>query len=123
MTLAAWEAPTTISIWTDQCLAKSRPDKVLTYLDGATIDKESVELLEGLASAVRLAEDDIGDAAADRVGTVGDLDLLDEADGLSEVLLKSDVSLPIRGHDVRMTMVSASQGEAARKGIHQRAEQ
>lgn len=56
-------------------------------LDRTSIDKEAVQLLEGLASAIRLAEDDVGDAAADRVGAVGNLDLLDGANCLGEVFL------------------------------------
>ena len=44
-------------------------------------------MLEGLASTVRLAEGDVGDAAADRVGAIGKLDLLDVSNRLGEILL------------------------------------
>ena len=58
-----------------------------TDLDRAIVDQETVKLLEGLASAVRLAEGDVGDAAADRVGAIGKLDLLDVSNRLGKILL------------------------------------
>lgn len=66
------------------------------YLDGAAVNEETVELLEGPASAICSVEDDVGDAAALRVGAVGELYSLDGADGLDEVLLsgESNVSIP-----------------------------
>ncbi len=56
-------------------------------LDGATVDEETVELLEGSASAIRLVENDIGNATALRVRAVRELDALDGADRLNKVFL------------------------------------
>lgn len=47
------------------------------YLDRAVVDEKTVQLLEGLASAIRLAECDVGNATANRVGSVRDVDSLD----------------------------------------------
>jgi len=68
-----------------------------TYLNRAVVDEEAVQFLEGLASAVRLGEGDIGDTAALRVGAVRKLDPLDGTDRLDKVFLwweKVDVSEP-----------------------------
>lgn len=56
-------------------------------LDGAAINEKTIELLEGLASAVRLMEDDIGNTAALRVGAVRELNTLDGANRLDKVFL------------------------------------
>lgn len=49
----------------------------ITYLDGAVVDEKTVQLLEGLASAIRVTEGNVRDAAADGVGSVGDFYPLD----------------------------------------------
>jgi hypothetical protein len=56
-------------------------------LDGAAVDEQAVQLLEGLASTICLAENDRCDTTALRVGAVGQLDPLDRANGLNEVFL------------------------------------
>jgi hypothetical protein len=56
-------------------------------LDRATIDEETVQFLEGRASAIGLAEDDRSDATALRVGAVGEFNPLDGANNLDEVFL------------------------------------
>lgn len=60
-----------------------------TNLDRAVVNQEAVQLLEGLASAIRPAEDDIGDTAALGVRAVHEFDSLDVANRLDEVFLKS----------------------------------
>lgn len=61
----------------------------LTYLDWAVVNKQAVQLLEGLTSAIRLAEDNVGNSPALRVRSIGDLDLLDRTNGLNKVLLRN----------------------------------
>lgn len=56
-------------------------------LDGATVDEETVELLEGSASAIRLVEDDIGNTTALRVRAVRELNALDGPDRLNKIFL------------------------------------
>lgn len=46
----------------------------MTHLDWATVDEKAIELLKRLASTVRLAEGDVGDASALRVGAIDKLD-------------------------------------------------
>lgn len=86
MTLSAWAAPTTISIYTWLEKGRVLVDRV-QYLDRAVINQETIELLEGLTSAVRLEEGHVGDAAALRVGTIRNFDLLDGSHRLNEVFL------------------------------------
>lgn len=57
------------------------------YLHGATIDKESVELLGGLGSGVCSDELDRGDATASTILVVGEHDSFDGASRLVEVFL------------------------------------
>jgi hypothetical protein len=57
-------------------------------LDGAVVDQETVQLLEGFAGTGGVAERHIGDATALRVGAVNKLDPLDRTDGLDKVLLQ-----------------------------------
>lgn len=57
------------------------------YLHGATIDKESVELLGGLGSGVCPDELDRGDATASTILVVGEHDSFDGASRLVEVFL------------------------------------
>lgn len=87
MTLAAWAAPTTISIYTMSDIALMNCARRNTYLDRFRVDQETVQLLESFASAIGLVKCDIGDAAADRVGTVRELDSLYGTNGSDEVLL------------------------------------
>jgi hypothetical protein len=61
----------------------------LTYLDWAVVNKQTVQLLEGLTSAIRLAEDNVGNSTTLRVRSIGDLDLLDRTNGLNKVLLRN----------------------------------
>lgn len=58
-----------------------------TNLDRTVIDKEAVEGLEGLASTLRLVENDIGNAARLRVRAVRKFNLLDRAYRLNKVFL------------------------------------
>lgn len=59
----------------------------MKYLDGAIVDQETVQLLEGDAGAVRLVKGNIGDTTALRVGAVRKLNSLDGSDRLDEVFL------------------------------------
>lgn len=56
-------------------------------LHGTVVDKQTVELGEGLAGTIGVVEDNRGDTAANTTGAVGELDLLDLADSLLEVVL------------------------------------
>lgn len=56
-------------------------------LDRSVVHEKAVQLLESLAGAVRLVESDIGNATADRVGTVNEVDSLDGSDSLDKVFL------------------------------------
>src|SRR4051812_31494667 len=81
---------TTISIW-NWCKQISRWMSSLvaapTYLDRLVVHAQTVQGLEGLASAIRLPEGHVGDAAAEAVGSIGDLDALDVSYGVDKVLL------------------------------------
>lgn len=61
-------------------------------LDRAVVDEQTIELLEGLASAIRLVEGDVGDTAALRVGSIHEVDSLDRSYSLDEVFLWRKVS-------------------------------
>lgn len=67
-----------------------------THLDRSVVNQKAIQLLEGLAGAVRLVECHVGDTTALRVGAVRDLDSLDGTNGLDEILLSggNSVSLP-----------------------------
>lgn len=56
-------------------------------LDGSVIDKKAIQLLKSLAGAVSLVESDIGNAAADGIGAVDEIDSLDGSNGLDKVFL------------------------------------
>jgi hypothetical protein len=56
-------------------------------LDRAVVNKQAVQGVESLVCAIRLVEDDGGDAAAYAVGAVGQLDLLNRTDRGDKVLL------------------------------------
>lgn len=60
---------------------------VITYLDGALIDQDTVELLVSDASASRVSERDVGNASALRVGSVDDINSFDGTDSLTKVIL------------------------------------
>jgi hypothetical protein len=65
-------------------------------LDGSIVDKKAIQLLESLASTIRLVESDIGNAAADRVGAINEIYSLDRSNGLDKVFLtRKSVSLSI----------------------------
>jgi hypothetical protein len=68
----------------------------IAYLDRPVVDEEAIQLLEGLASTVRLVEGHVCDTTALRVGAVGELNSLDRTNGLDEVFLSGEnsVSLP-----------------------------
>ena len=57
------------------------------YLNRAVVNEEAVQLLESKASAAGLVEDDVGNATALRVGSIGQLHLLDTTNSLSKVFL------------------------------------
>lgn len=78
MTLAAWEAPTTISICIELDVCRD-VEQSRSHLDGTVVDEKTVQLLKGLASAIRLAEGNVGNAATDRVGSVGDFHSFDRS--------------------------------------------
>jgi hypothetical protein len=83
-------------------------------LDRSTIDEETVQFLEGRASAVGLAEDDRSDATALRVGTIGEFDPLNGANNLDEVfldLLLRDVLGQVADNDLAVTVGGSSLGE------------
>jgi hypothetical protein len=65
-------------------------------LDRSVVNEEAIQLLESLARAVWLVKGDIGDATADGVGAIDEVDSLDGSNGLDEVFLAGKrVSLPI----------------------------
>lgn len=65
------------------------------YLDRATVNQQTVQLLERLASAIGFTERDVGNTTALGVGAVGQFDPLDGADRLDKVfLLGTRVSEP-----------------------------
>lgn len=97
MTLSAWAAPTTISIWLLlELYSVSEHIASATHLNGSIIDKQAIQLLESLAGAVNLVESDIGNATADRVGAIYKIDSLDGSNSLDKVfLMRKRVSLSV----------------------------
>lgn len=57
------------------------------YLDGAAVNEQAIQLGVGLASAIGMVKDNLGDTAAGATGAVRQLDFLDLADGGLEVFL------------------------------------
>jgi hypothetical protein len=64
----------------------------LKYLDGATVNEQAVELLQGPGSSGGVTEGDVGDATALRVGSIGQLNPLDGTNRLNKVLLEMKIS-------------------------------
>jgi len=62
---------------------------VWTHFHGFSINLDGIELLSSCRCAMRLGEDDGGDADATAVLVVVEKDLLDRANSLSEVFLKA----------------------------------
>ena len=60
---------------------------------GSVVHKKAVKLLECPASTVGFVKGDVGNATADRVGTVNEVDALNGADGLDKILLTGSVSV------------------------------
>lgn len=60
----------------------------ISYLDGALVDQDAIQLLVGDASTSRLPENDVGDASALRVGPVDDINSLDGTNCLAKVILQ-----------------------------------
>ncbi len=83
----AWAASTMTSIFHMLMDAPLNLDKNMTYLDWLIVDKDTVEGGGTLSGSIGLGEKDVGDTTADAVWSVRDLDSLDWASGLGEVLL------------------------------------
>jgi hypothetical protein len=64
----------------------SGPDNNLN-LDWSVVDKKTIQLLEGIASAIGLVESDVGDTATLWVGAVDKLYSLDRSNRLDEIVL------------------------------------
>lgn len=69
--------------------SEKKKGNVVPYLDRLAIDEQAVQVAKRLAGAVRMVEGDVSDAAANTARPVRDLDLLDRADRLLEILLSN----------------------------------
>lgn len=83
------------------------------YLDGAVVNEETVQLLESKTSAAGLAEDDVGNATALRVGPIGQLHLLDTTNRLSKVFLCREEAMLVIQRVVRYRVKSDIRNRAA----------
>ena len=66
------------------------PARRQSYLHWTLVDEHSIELSKGVICASRLNKDDCRDAAADTIGSIGDVSTLDRAHGFSEVFLSDN---------------------------------
>jgi hypothetical protein len=61
-------------------------------LDGAAVNEQAVQLLQGPTSSGGVTEGDVGDATALRVGSIGQLNPLNGTNRLNKVLLEMKIS-------------------------------
>ena len=93
-------------------MAKRDPRQSLpTYLHGATVDQEAIELLRGLVGDARLLENDSRDATALSLGPIGDSDFLDRAYGLAKVGLRDGEGAKLAHYQKRSKKLARSRAE------------
>lgn len=77
------------------------------YLDRTVVNEQSIQLVEGNTRAIRLVEDDVGNAAALRVRAIRQLHPLDTTNSLGKVFLSWEKSmLVIQRYDVEPSPVA-----------------
>ena len=83
------------------------------YLNRAVVNEEAVQLLESKTSAAGLVEDDVGNATALRVGSIGQLHLLNSTNSLSKVFLCREEAMLVTKKVVRRKTKSDIRNRAA----------